>query len=163
MTCVKCRAKMSPVQAIEMSGHFRGRAVKVRVQGRRCEACGYQMVEGRHMASFMLAVADAYRASRGLLTAGDIRRGRERLGMSQSEFSDYLGVGIASLKRWESGDVQTKSVDELIRFKTDADYAEAVVAKLYERLAANAPPAVGTRGDLERNQAAANVLAALAA
>jgi hypothetical protein len=87
------------------------------------------------MAEFMQKVADAYRAQCGLLTSAEIRRSRERLLMSQVDFASYLGVGVASVKRWELGEIQTKTADELIRCKTDPTYAETVIAALYERLA----------------------------
>ncbi|PIR15264.1 MAG: hypothetical protein COV48_15340, partial [Elusimicrobia bacterium CG11_big_fil_rev_8_21_14_0_20_64_6] len=43
---------------------------------------------------------------------------------SQEEFSHYLGVGIASVKRWELGKVQDPAYDELIRLKTNYAYAQ---------------------------------------
>jgi DNA-binding transcriptional regulator YiaG len=67
----------------------------------------------------MRLVADVYRTKHGLLNSNEIRRWRLRLGMSQAAFADYIGVGIASLKRWEMGRIQDASSDELIRLRTD--------------------------------------------
>jgi hypothetical protein len=43
--------------------------------------------------------------------------------MSQQEYSNYLGVGVASVKRWEAGQVQDRAMDNLIRLKTDRNSA----------------------------------------
>ena len=52
----------------------------------------------------------------GLLTPGEIRAGRERLGLTQQELQDLLGLGGNSLSRWESGRVyQSRSSDTLLR------------------------------------------------
>jgi hypothetical protein len=57
--------------------------------------------------------------------------------MTQQQFSEYLGPGIASVKRWESGQVQERAMDELIRLKTDPDAArrnlEALELKVPEQ------------------------------
>jgi hypothetical protein len=58
-------------------------------------------------------VADAYRQDNELLTSDQIRSIRGSL--SQISFAQQLGVGPASVKRWELGLVQDKSNDNLIR------------------------------------------------
>ena len=52
----------------------------------------------------------------GLLTPDEIRSGRERLGFSQQELQELLGLGGNSLSRWERGRVyQSRSSDALLR------------------------------------------------
>jgi transcriptional regulator with XRE-family HTH domain len=53
----------------------------------------------------------------------EFRRRRQAIHMSQSAFADYFGVGPASIKRWELGQVQDRAMDHLIRLKTDAGEA----------------------------------------
>ena len=49
-----------------------------------------------------------------------IRGLRLQLGMNQREFGDHTGIGVASIKRWESGaQIQTKAFDNLLRFYRD--------------------------------------------
>lgn len=55
------------------------------------------------------------RKKRGLLTSDEIKQMRRILGMSQREFADFIGVGEASVKRWETWLVQNKSTDLLMR------------------------------------------------
>ena len=68
-------------------------------------------------------LADKYRSAHGLLTSEELKERRERLSMSQAKFAEYLGVGIASVKRWEMGKVQESAMDALIRLKTEPEAA----------------------------------------
>src|ERR1017187_702469 len=61
--------------------------------------------------------AAAYREKHGLLTSALIKFIRNKRGQNQAEFAAFLGVGAASVKRWESGLVQEKGYDQLIRMK----------------------------------------------
>lgn len=134
MTCVKCKGQMSGCQLLNMTGRFKKETLTVQIEGHECAKCGHQIIAGRRMAEFMEKLADAYRVERGLLTSAQIRQQRERLGMSQTEFAAYVGVGTAGLKRWELGDIQTKAVDELIRLKTDPEYLQRLIDGLYRKL-----------------------------
>jgi putative zinc finger/helix-turn-helix YgiT family protein len=93
------------------------------VRGLQCDTCGFQTIDSKQSAAFTRLVSDAYRQAHQLLTGAEIRRRRKRLGMSQQEFSKHLGVGIASVKRWEAGQVQDRAMDNLIRLRTDRDSA----------------------------------------
>jgi len=86
------------------------------------------------MAEFMVKSADAYRQKHQLLLSSEIKRARERVKMSQREFASYLGVGPASVKRWELGEIQTRLADQIIRLKTDPAYAESSIAEVYSRV-----------------------------
>jgi DNA-binding transcriptional regulator YiaG len=60
-------------------------------------------------------LADSYRQAVGLLGSEEIRGLRQDKGLSQQALADALDVGIASIKRWESGVIQSKSMDTLLR------------------------------------------------
>ena len=60
-------------------------------------------------------IADAYREKVGLLTGEEIRKKREELGISQKKLAEMAGIGIASIKRWENGIIQTKSMDAALK------------------------------------------------
>jgi putative zinc finger/helix-turn-helix YgiT family protein len=149
MTCVKCNSKMSDLRVVKTTGEYRGEKFTIEVQGRECEKCGHVTIPGRSMPVFMIAVADAYRVSHGLLTTDEIKQARARLRLSQVDFAEYVGIGLATLKRAELGEVQSKGIDELIRVKTDTAYAQQVIENLFRRIAA---PAVGPREDKLRRQ-----------
>jgi putative zinc finger/helix-turn-helix YgiT family protein len=119
MECPMCDGRLRE-RPMWQEDELKGVALRVRTPGVRCSRCAYQAVSVAQMAAYGRAVADAYRHKQGLLTSGEIRAARKRLNMSQQGFADYLGVGIASVKRWEWGQVQEKSMDKLMRLLTDA-------------------------------------------
>ncbi len=119
MNCINCGKANLRKQEAALDGEFKGERFTVRMKGLVCPKCGFTTVEGQQMPEYMRLVADSYRGQHGLLTSDEIRNRRARLHMSQAEFARYLGVGVASLKRWEMGKVQDVSSDELIKLKTD--------------------------------------------
>jgi putative zinc finger/helix-turn-helix YgiT family protein len=82
-----------------------------------CQECGLEAGTVQTAGDTQRAVADAYRARKGLLTGREIKALREALGLSQKELADDLQIGIASIKRWESGAVQSESMDKLLRLR----------------------------------------------
>ena len=51
-----------------------------------------------------------------LLTPDEIRDGREKLGLTQKQFANLLGVGEATVSRWETGaQVQQRAMDRFVR------------------------------------------------
>ncbi len=62
------------------------------------------------------AISAAFRRSARLLTPDEIRQGRERLGMNQKQFASLLGVGEATISRWETGaQIQQRAMDRFLR------------------------------------------------
>lgn len=52
----------------------------------------------------------------GLLTPAEIRAGREKLGLTQQQLQELLGLGGNSLSRWENSHIyQSRSLDRLLR------------------------------------------------
>ena len=63
----------------------------------------------------------------GRLTPGEIRALRERNGLTQAKLAELTGIGIASIKRWEGGNViQSAALDTALRA---LDVAHAGAAK----------------------------------
>jgi putative zinc finger/helix-turn-helix YgiT family protein len=123
MHCINCDERLAR-GPVTLSGEYRGEDFSIEMEGVKCLACDYSTIEGRQTAEFSRRLADAYRSRHGLLTSNEVRAARMRVRMSQGEFADYLRVGIASVKRWEAGQVQDAAMDELIRLKTDLFAAE---------------------------------------
>jgi hypothetical protein len=53
--------------------------------------------------------------------------------MSQIQFAEYLNIGEASIKRWETFFIQDKSQDDHIRLKCDEGYAELNALEVYRK------------------------------
>lgn len=106
---------------VEMQGEFRmdpppnipGGMIVVRdASWQHCESCGEDILPHE-----LDAAIDRERYRRlGLLTPEDIRRVREKTGLSAVDMSHFLGVGEKTFTRWENGySLQTKASDTLIR------------------------------------------------
>lgn len=61
-----------------------------------------------------------------LLPPREIRKLRERLGMTQAEFARLTGIGLATISRWERGRLlQTRAMDRYLRvLASSADNVE---------------------------------------
>lgn len=94
---------------------FRGKRVKYRAQHYVCPVCGIEVDDLALAAENQKAISDAYRKSARLLTGEEIIEGRKKLGWSQEDLSRAAHVGIASVKRWETGQIQTKAMDDTLR------------------------------------------------
>ena len=119
--CPACDAVDHPFQQNpkKVTQEFRGETFIVDTSSLRCQHCGFEVAVPGSLDAMRLATMDAYRKKHGLLTSAQIIELREMMGMAQREFADYVGVGVASLQRWEKGlVVQDKASDELIRLKT---------------------------------------------
>ena len=76
-----------------------------------CQLCGFRAYgeEGER------ARTAAIYAYHGRLPPWEMVDVRERLGMTQKAFADLLGVGHASVERWEKGEnMQNRSMDNLV-------------------------------------------------
>jgi putative zinc finger/helix-turn-helix YgiT family protein len=61
-------------------------------------------------------ISAAFRCQARLLTPDEIRAGREKLGRTQKEFATLLGVGEATVSRWETGaQIQQRAMDRFLR------------------------------------------------
>ena len=141
MKCFHCdKGKMTPAIA-EMTARVRGEEIPVRTEAMVCTRCGFQALTEGQSGSYTVSSADAYRAKHGLLTTRELKKIRQRLGMSFKRFADYLQVGEASPKRWEAGLVQDAAMDRLIRLSADLTAARENVAQLEARLSEKQRPA----------------------
>ena len=80
-----------------------------------CPQCSEEIMTVEQAGKIQRKLADLYRKKHGLLTAGEIKALRKKLGLSQSKLAEKLNVGIASVKRWETGVVQTKHMNQALR------------------------------------------------
>jgi putative zinc finger/helix-turn-helix YgiT family protein len=94
---------------------FRGTSVQVELDRYVCPACAMEVEDPAMAAINQRAIADEYRKASHLLTSSEIAEGRKRLGISQEELARRANVGIASIKRWEAGLIQTRAMDDALR------------------------------------------------
>jgi putative zinc finger/helix-turn-helix YgiT family protein len=144
MICLNCDNEHFEAGEAEIKQEFRGETLMVKTPVVICQTCGWQTIGNDQIDELRKRTADTYRKKHGLLTTAQIRAMREALRMNQPEFADFLRVGVASVKRWETWLVQDGGNDELIRVKcVMAKKAEIIkrVTNLLLQHAATATPA----------------------
>jgi putative zinc finger/helix-turn-helix YgiT family protein len=112
--CPECQGQLRTVET-EKRANFKGVDVTYTASLQKCSECGLELADIDEAATMQERLANGYRQAVGLLSSEDIRRLRKEKGLSQQALADALEVGIASIKRWESGVIQSKSMDTLLR------------------------------------------------
>ena len=93
---------------------FRGEELTLPVEVYICEKCNLEVGTIDQAAVIQKMISDAYRLKVGLLTGEEIREKRGKLNLSQKDLAKRAGVGIASIKRWENGFIQTRSMNSAL-------------------------------------------------
>lgn len=114
MNCPNGHGKMV-VKKTPKGVTFRGVKITVPVEQYVCTVCGIEASTVDQTAALQKTISDAYRKASNLLTGGEIVEKRKRLKLTQEALAKRMNVGIASIKRWEGGTIQTKSMDHALR------------------------------------------------
>jgi putative zinc finger/helix-turn-helix YgiT family protein len=92
-----------------------GHPIKLIVSGlswRHCDSCNEDLLDEQASA----AITASHRAALKLLTADEIRLIRQKLGKTQGQMSELLGIGEKTYCRWESGThFQSEAFDRYLR------------------------------------------------
>ncbi len=114
MDCPSGHGKMA-LRRVKKRMAFRGVEIAVPVEQYVCAVCGAEAGTINQTAQIQEAIADAYRKTVSLLTGEEIVEKRKRLNLTQGALAKRMKVGIASIKRWEGGTIQSKSMDHALR------------------------------------------------
>ncbi|HEY4255462.1 MAG TPA: type II TA system antitoxin MqsA family protein [Chlamydiales bacterium] len=124
MKCLHCDCEKFEVKNVRVRPEIKGEELDVVAPAFVCTKCHNSWMDGDQMNALRKSAADKYRELHHLLTSEQIIKYRNALGMSQIAFANYLKVGEASIKRWETYYVQDLVQDDHIRLKCDEAYAE---------------------------------------
>lgn len=94
---------------------FRGVEISIPVEEYRCSTCSIEFGTVEQTSNAQKAIAEAYRKKVRFLTGGEIVEKRNNLDLTQDDLARRINVGIASIKRWETGSIQSKSMDQSLR------------------------------------------------
>lgn len=114
LNCPKGHGPMD-LTTIKKELTFKGVDISIEAETRICSECGLEAGTPQSAGALQLAIADAYRAKQNLLTSSEIKAFRKSHNLTQVQLADSMNVGIASIKRWESGTVQSASMDQALR------------------------------------------------
>jgi len=114
--CSICE-KESQVKAIKKKDtiNVRGELIDVEYEVLKCDECGeeYMNTETTHD-PFLYAYA-IYRKKNNMLQPEEIKEIRKKYGLTQGELSSLLGLGGATLSRYENGALQDKTHDNQLK------------------------------------------------
>jgi len=122
--CLNCDSTAFVQKKIGIKTKYIDEALEVVVPAYVCKHCSEPLMDSDQMNVLRQAAADKYRDNHGLLNSQKIVALRKKMDMSQREFAQYLGVGDASIKRWETYFAQEAAMDEHIRLKCDKEFAQ---------------------------------------
>lgn len=64
---------------------------------------------------------DIYKKQNNLLTNFEIKKIRQKYGLSQKEYALVIGVGEVTVHRFENGAIQTEAIDSIMKLSNDPD------------------------------------------
>lgn len=105
---------------VEDTEKFKGEEVFFEATYEYCENTDDYLETEEMVKANSLAMKDAYRERKGLLTSSEIIVIRDKYRVSQKDFSEILGWGMATITRYENHQVQDCVHDDVLR-KIDSD------------------------------------------
>jgi len=114
MDCPSGHGKMA-LRKAKKRMTFRGAKIVVPIEQYRCPVCGIEAGTVNQAARIQKSIADTYRKAVNLLTGNEIVEKRKKLSLTQEALAKRMNVGIASIKRWEGGTIQSKSMDHALK------------------------------------------------
>lgn len=114
--CPNCETETNQ-QLIEevINVNVRGELIPTPTTYYRCNECGEDFEIPNPEFDPLDNVYREYRNRKGMMQPEEICQFRKSLGLTQQEFSDLLGIGIATLNRYENGALQSDGVDRMLR------------------------------------------------
>jgi putative zinc finger/helix-turn-helix YgiT family protein len=114
--CPRGHDKMK-LRKMNKTVQFRGMEIPCQVEAYVCPECGLEAGTVQSTGVIQRQLAEIFRKRTGLLTGEDIKTLRKKRGLTQQELADRLKIGVASIKRWETGLIQSKSMDHALRLQ----------------------------------------------
>jgi len=117
--CTGCEEKTEQeIITREQIINVKNEPIKVRVRYLRCTQCGDEVYDTTGQDPFDLAYRK-YREIHNLLQPEQIKEMREKCGLTQAELARLLGLGVATISRYENGSLQDAAHDNLIKLAMD--------------------------------------------
>jgi len=96
--------------------NIRGEVIPIQLEYYHCEECQADYEIPHPDYDPLDAAYKEYRHRKEMVQPEEVIKFRKNLGLTQKELSELLGIGIATLNRYENGALQSESHDQMIRF-----------------------------------------------
>ena len=128
--CPECDEERLPrLETRRETLSVRGEAQCVTAEVLVCPVCGQDLADQERDGRTLVSAYNAYRQRHGLLRPVEIRELRERYHLSQRSMAKLLGLGLATIQRYESGALQDDAHDMLLRCFADPKNAREMAAR----------------------------------
>lgn len=124
MKCLECGCTRFEISNVRFTPTIKDQPLEVVIPCHVCLECHSPFMDSEQVNIMRRVASDLYRKNQNLLTSEQIIQYRNNLGFSQVSFANYLKVGEASIRRWESHSIQDHGQDDHIRTKCDLEEAE---------------------------------------
>jgi putative zinc finger/helix-turn-helix YgiT family protein len=98
---------------------IRNKPITIDMEYYKCSACGEEFIVPDSENDPLENAYRLYRAEHDMLQPEEIRSFRFKYGLTQGELAKLLGLGVASISRYETGKLQDEAHDKLIRLAMD--------------------------------------------
>ena len=118
--CERCNMMVDyDTRSVVESFPVYGEQIQIQSSIAVCKNCGSEIFNEQLDSNNLLVAQNEYRKKHKLLTAGEIIAIREQYGLSQRSFAKLLDWGDKTIRRYESGSVQSKAHNSLLLFLKD--------------------------------------------
>ncbi len=107
----------------------RGETVVVNVEYLRCGNCGDEVLDPAVNPDPFDRAYRVYRQKHALLQPEELEKWRKAHHLTQGELAKLLGIGIATINRYENGALQTESHENLLRLAMDPSNLVKLIEK----------------------------------
>ena len=101
--------------------NVRGEMIAVDLEYHHCEECGEDFEVPRLDYDPLNSAYREYRQRKGMVQPETIKQYRKKLDLTQKEMSELLGIGIATLNRYENGALQSEAHDKMLQLSMNPD------------------------------------------
>jgi putative zinc finger/helix-turn-helix YgiT family protein len=114
--CPNCE-RVTPLLEVDREEEYiiRGEPIHIKVHLFQCTICGEEFEDPQFPNNAIEEAYQEYRKRKGMVQPQEICAFRKKFGLTQNELSKLLGLGGATLSRYENGALQSDAHDRILR------------------------------------------------
>lgn len=120
--CTNCQKEVSIETIVRTETYpVKGNPIAINAKVGVCADCGQDVWITENENQNLTLAYNAYRRQLGLMLPDEIRKIREKYGISQVTFAKILGLGEKTIARYENGSIQDEAQNNLILLARNPD------------------------------------------